>query len=117
MDANAADTTHSDVQVAGGKMILKEFDGPGGSWNWRLMFSDNRTTVNSGAVDNGVCVRYNDDGTWTLGTDPAIDDDSEVPDACAGVDDKVNLVRLTDAGQFVHVATFRMIFELTLAPE
>ena len=88
------------------------------------MFDDGRTGTGddqNGGIDRtkGLCIRYNQDGTWTLSTDPSLASSSENPAACDGVDDYVNLIRVTNDEQgavFTHVARFRMPFTYTLIP-
>ena len=116
MDNDLSTTTVDDVQVSGGKLVLKEFDARGTDWSWRLIFDDFRTAVNGGTKDNGVCIRRDTGNRWTLGTDASIAATSEAPDACADVDPLVNLVRYEKKGGFTHVATFRMVFAVALQP-
>jgi len=99
-----------DVQTAGGKLVLKEFDG-GQSWQWRLFFDDSRGSQTSDT--NGLCIAY-DGNVWTLGTDPSIDDASSAPNTCdeAGVDEYLDLVRVTSV--YTPVARFRLPFSYTV---
>ena len=124
MDSDPTTSGIDDVQTAGGKMMLQEF-GVRGSWEWRLMFDDGRTGTGpdqNGGVDRklGLCVLYNADGTWTIGTGPTIAQGSiDNTDACAGVDEYVNLIRVTggeEGAVFTHVARFKMPFTYTLIP-
>lgn len=119
MDTDPA-TAQDDVQTSGGKLVLKRWDGEQ-SWQWRLLFDDSHTSINGGVDSNGLCIRYNEDGTWVVGNDPSIADTTEDPTRCDGVDDLVNLIRVTAGGPsqpatYTHVATFRMPFSYTIVP-
>lgn len=121
MDTDPATTTLLDVQMSGGKLVLKDINADQ-SWEWRLLYDDSHTTVNGGADDNGLCILYREDGTWLLGNDPGIAGASaDDPTACDGVvDEYVNLIRVTDSGTgtvYTHVATFRMPFSYEAIPE
>jgi len=105
-----------DIQTSGGKIVL---EGLTGDWEWRLFFDDGRTPVNGGDPFNGLCIRYDDDGTWTAGADPTIDATSEFPGTCDAVDDWLNLIRVTPgdgAAVYTYVARFRMPFRFTVTP-
>lgn len=118
MDADP-DGPPLDVQTSGGKIPLSALD-VDQSWEWRLFFDDGQTAIHGGDEENGVCIRYDPDGAWTVGTDPAIAAGSDDPDACAGVDDLLNLIRVTSDGggaTYTHVATFRMPFEYRITPQ
>ena len=110
-------TAEPDVITAGGKLVLKGLADPVGTWEWRLLFDDNHTTVNGGQAEMGICMRYSEDANgeprWEAGTDPTLDDGSEDPTRCDAIDEYVNLIRLFD-GDFVHVARFRMPFRYEL---
>ncbi len=105
-----------DVQTAGGKLTLVEFD-VARSWEWRLYF--NSSDGNLGEGKDGLCIRYDPDGTWTIGTDPTIDDTTTTPTVCddAGVDEFLDLVRNPSSGVFIPVARFRMPFSYTVTPD
>jgi hypothetical protein len=121
MDTDPTTATILDVQMSGGKLVLKDVNADQ-SWEWRLLYDDSHTTVNGGADDNGLCILYRDDGTWLLGNDPGIAAASvDDPNACDGlIDEYVNLIRVTDGGTgtvYTHVATFRMPFSYEVIPE
>ena len=116
MDTDPA-TEALDVQTSGGKLVLKRFD-TNGEWQWRLKFDTGRS---GGPNDNGLCIRYRPDGTWLLGNDSSIDQGSDAPGTCSGVDDLVDLIRFDQGSpqtgsEFRHVATFRMPFSYELIP-
>ena len=113
--------SQDEFQTSGGKMVLVDLPGSE-SWEWRLMFDDGRTGTGddqNGGIDRtkGLCINYDaESGTWIVGTDPTIAPGTE----CAGVDENVNLIRVTsvDGGVlFTLVAKFRMPFRYTLAPK
>lgn len=121
MDTDPATTTILDVQMSGGKLVLKDINADQ-SWEWRLLYDDSHTTVNGGADDNGLCILYREDGTWLLGNDPGIAAASgDDPNACDGlIDEYINLIRVTDGGTgtvYTHVATFRMPLSYEVIPE
>lgn len=120
MDLDPTTPDRLNVQTSGGVINLMELD-PNDSWEWRLLFDDKHTSVNGGDRRNGVCIRYNGDGSWTLGNDPSLDDFTEDDSACDGMDDWVNLIRVTLGGTnepatYTHVARFRMPFRYTVTP-
>jgi hypothetical protein len=117
MDATPGEDP-DDVQTSGGKLVLVGLGAE--EWEWRLFFDDNHSQVNGGDLRNGLCIRYNEDGSWTGGADPTIDDTSEEPGTCDAVDEWLNLIRVTqgDAGAvYTHVARFRMPFQFTATPQ
>ena len=117
MDATLGEAP-DDIQTSGGKLVLVGLGAQ--EWEWRLFFDDNHSKENGGDLRNGLCIRYNDDGGWTVGADPRIDDTSEMPGTCDDVDEWLDLIRVTqgDAGAiYTHVASFRMPFRFTARPQ
>lgn len=122
MDVDPTTPDLLDVQTSGGKLVLKEFDDLT-SWEWRLLFDDSHSSIAGGADDNGLCIRYHPDRTWTIGNDATLDSQSEDSAACDGIDDIVNLWHVTPVGgngsnsvTYTLTARFRMPFTYTVTP-